>query len=426
MKPTHRLSTVSSLLTAVMLLMTTPSFADSDADSDSGALLQDRARVIHERVLTLDTHIDIPANYATHDLDPGSETALQVDLPKMLKGGLDAGFFIVFVSQGPLTDEGYADAYDKAIAKFDAIDRQSLLYGHVIGFAKTPGDVDTLAASGKLVAMIGLENGYSLGADMEHMLEFYNRGARYMSLTHLGNTQFGDSAGGTGSSPEPMHGGLSALGYKAILKMNYMGIMIDVSHAAKTTTMQAIKASKAPVIASHSALRKFRDIPRNISRKEMKAIAKRGGVVQVVAFDAYLKEPPTEKSAAITEIREDMGLDTREAMRAATPDQWAALRKRVRTLDETWPRANVADFVDQIDYAVKVMGIDHVGIASDFGGGGGIDGWDNASETFAITLELVRRGYDEPDIAKIWSGNLLRVWREVETVAAKMQAQESN
>ncbi|TDI61213.1 MAG: membrane dipeptidase, partial [Alphaproteobacteria bacterium] len=168
------------------------------------------------------------------------------------------------------------------------------------------------------------------------------------------------------------------------------------------------------------------DIPRNISRKEMKAIAKRGGVVQVVAFDAYLKEPPTEKSAAITEIREDMSLDTREAMRAATPDQWAALRKRVRTLDETWPRANVADFVDQIDYAVKVMGIDHVGIASDFGGGGGIDGWDNASETFAITLELVCRGYDEPDIAKIWSGNLLRVWREVETVAAKMQAQESN
>jgi membrane dipeptidase len=414
--------TFPGCLVAVLFLhFSTPAYADPEADP----WLQDRARAIHESVLTLDTHIDIPANYATHELDPGTETALQVDLPKMLEGGLDSGFFIVFVRQGPLTGEGYASAYDAAIAKFDAINRQSTLYGHVIGLARTPGDVDTLSASGKLVAMIGLENGYSLGANMEHIAEFHDRGARYMSLTHMGNTQFGDSSGGISGSPEPLHGGLSPLGFEAIGEMNRLGVMIDVSHAAKTTTLQAVKASKAPVIASHSAVQKFRDIPRNISRKEMKAIAKRGGVVQVVAFDAYLKEAPAEKATAISEIREDMGLNSREAMQAATPDQWAALRERVRALDETWPRANVADFVDQIDYAVKVMGIDHVGIASDFGGGGGINGWDSADETFNITLELVRRGYGEREISKIWSGNLLRVWREVEIVAARIQAQEA-
>jgi membrane dipeptidase len=389
--------------------------------SDDEELLIMRARAIHEEVLTLDTHIDIPANYATHDIDPGEDTALQVDLPKMLSGGLDAGFFIVFVGQGPLTDEGFANAYDAAIAKFDAIDRQSTLYGHVIGLAKTPSEVDILAREGKLVAMIGLENGYSLGSNLEHLQEYYDRGARYMGLTHMGNTQLGDSAGGMGGKPEPVHGGLSSLGRQAIAEMNRLGIMVDVSHAAKTTTLQAIKASQAPVIASHSAIRKFHDMSRNISRKEMRALAKQGGVLQVVAFDGYMHEIPAEKGAAIGAIREDMGLNTREAMRAATPDQWGALRTEVRKLDDTWPRAGVAELVDQIDYAVKVMGIDHVGIASDFGGGGGIDGWDSADQTFNITLELVRRDYSQRDIAKIWGGNLLRVWRDVERVAAHLQ-----
>ena len=393
------------------------------AEAPSKGLLEDRARAIHKEVMTLDTHIDIPANYATRDIDPGTNTALQVDLPKMLQGGLDAGFFIVFVSQGPLTDEGYANAYNAALLKFDAIDRQSALYGHVIGLAKTPSEVVALSDSGKLVAMIGLENGYSLGANAEHLQEFYDRGARYMSLTHMGNTQFGDSAGGISDGPEPTHGGLSPLGQSTIAEMNRLGIMIDVSHAAKSTTMQAVKASLAPVIASHSALRKFHDIPRNISRKEMRAIAKRGGVVQIVAFDSYLHEMPTEKGAAIGEIRKNMGLNSREAMRAATPDQRGELRTRIRGLDDTWPRAGVSELVDQIDYAVKTIGIDHVGIASDFGGGGGIAGWDGADETFNITLELVRRGYGQRDIAKIWGGNLLRVWREVETIAAKLKAE---
>jgi membrane dipeptidase len=382
------------------------------ADENMAELTQ-RATDIHQLVLTLDTHVDIPSNYATEAVDPGEHTHLQVDLPKMIKGGLDAAFFIVFVSQGPLTEEGFSQAYDAAITKFEAIHRQAALYGH---------DVERLAGEGKLAAMIGVENGYQLGANLEHVQEYYDRGARYMSLTHMGNTQLADSSGGGRGAPDPEYGGLSKLGKKAIRQMNKLGVMVDVSHASKDATLQAIRTSKAPVIASHSALRAFRDLPRNISDDEVRAIAAKDGVVQLVAFDAYIRAIPAEKQTAMAEIREEMGLNSREAMRAATPKQWADLRSRVRELDAVWPRSSISDMVDQIDYAVELVGIDHVGISSDFGGGGGIEGWDSADQTFNVTLEMVRRGYSLDDIDKIWSGNLLRVWRAVEAKATELQA----
>ena len=391
------------------------------AADESMAELTQRATDIHQLVLTLDTHVDIPPNYATEAVDPGAYTHLQVDLPKMIEGGLDAAFFIVFVSQGPLTEEGFAQAYEAAITKFEAIHRQAALYGHVIGMAYSPDDVERLADEGKLAAMIGVENGYQLGANLEHVQEYYDRGARYMSLTHMGNTQLADSSGGGRGAPEPEYGGLSKLGKKAISQMNELGVMVDVSHASKDATLQAIRTSKAPVIASHSALRAFRDLPRNISDEEVKAIAAAGGVVQLVAFDSYIREIPAEKQAAVGEIRKEMGLNSREAMRAATPRQWADLRNRVRELDAVWPRSSVSDMVDQIDYAVALVGIDHVGISSDFGGGGGIEGWDSADQTFNVTLEMVRRGYSLEDVGKVWSGNLLRVWRAVEATAAELQ-----
>jgi len=270
--------------------------------------------------------------------------------------------------------------------------------------------------------MIGVENGYQLGANLEHVQEYYDRGARYMSLTHMGNTQLADSSGGGRGAPDPEYGGLSKLGKKAIRQMNKLGVMVDVSHASKDATLQAIRTSKAPVIASHSALRAFRDLPRNISDDEVRAIAAKDGVVQLVAFDAYIRAIPAEKQTAMAEIREEMGLNSREAMRAATPKQWADLRSRVRELDAVWPRSSISDMVDQIDYAVELVGIDHVGISSDFGGGGGIEGWDSADQTFNVTLEMVRRGYSLDDIDKIWSGNLLRVWRAVEAKATELQA----
>ena len=396
--------------------------ADKILSPSQQAALESRARAIHDRVITIDTHIDIPPNYTTKAADPGERGPMQVDLPKMIEGGLDAGFFIVYVPQGPLTDEGYADAYAAAITKFDAIARQSLLYGHVIEMARSPADVERLAAAQKRIALIGVENGYSLGPSIDNIQEFYDRGARYISITHGGNNQFGTSSTAHGNLNETSDddAGLTELGEQAVLEMNRLGIMVDVSHASRQTTLDTVRKSKAPVIASHSGVKGVANLPRNLSDKELKAIARNGGVVQIVAFDIYLKVPAPERLAAMNAIRIEAGLTSREAFRNASQETLAALRQRMAALDSQFDPASVKDLVDHIDYAVKRIGIDHVGIASDFGGGGGIKGWMDASETGNVTLELVKRGYSEADIAKLWGGNLLRVWGAVEQRATEL------
>jgi membrane dipeptidase len=348
---------------------------------------------------------------------------MQVDLPKMREGGLDAGFFIVYVAQGPLTPEGYADAYTAAVAKFDAIHKQAEQYPDQIELAASAGDVERIVSSGKLASCIGVENLYPAGPDISKIAEFYTRGARYMSLTHSGDNEFADSANAQGKLDEAsteIHGGLTDMGRAAIAEMNRLGVMVDVSHSSETTTLQAIEASQAPVIASHSALRALNDIPRNLSDKALAALAAKGGVAQIVAFDNYLKMPKPEKLAAVKALREELGLTTPAAWKAITPETRAAYMARLKELHQQFGRASISDLVDHIDYAVAVAGIDHVGIASDFGGGGGIDGWDDASQTANVTRELVKRGYAEADIAKLWGGNLLRVWRAVEDVAQEI------
>jgi membrane dipeptidase len=398
-----------ALVAAALLTPGLPARADEAAD-------------LHARLLTIDTHVDIPEDYATPAHDPSVRGDMQVDLPKMREGGLDAAFFIVYVGQGPLTGEGYADAYRKAIAKFDAIHRQSDLHGDRIELATTPDDVERIVAAGRLAAMIGVENLYPVGTDLSKMGEFHGRGARYMSLTHAGDNQFADSANALGKLDEASphtHGGLSELGRKAIAEMNRLGVMVDISHASEETALQAIEASKAPVIASHSALAAVNDIPRNMSDKVLKALAAKGGVVQLVAFDNYLKMPPAAKTAAIKALREELGLTSAEAWRNITPETRAAYMARLEALHETYGRAGVTDLVAQIDRAAILVGVDHVGIASDFGGGGGIDGWDDASQAEAVTRELAKRGYTEEQLAKVWGGNLLRVWRAVEAAARK-------
>jgi membrane dipeptidase len=395
---------------AVLLVMlaATPALADQAAD-------------IHARILTLDTHIDIPLDYATPKADPGVRGDMQVDLPKMDEGKLDAGFFIVYVGQGPETPEGYADAYKQAIQKFEAIHRQAGEYPDRIEMAYSPDDVERIVASGKHASCIGVENLYPAGPDTSKIAEFYERGARYMSLTHSGDNHLADSANLQGQLDQPsqeIHGGLTGIGRAAIAEMNRLGVMVDVSHSSEATTLQAIEASTAPVIASHSAMRGVYDIARNLSDKALDALAAKGGVVQVVAFDSYLREPKPEKVAAVKALREKLGLTTPAAWKAITPEQRAAYMARLKELHAQYGRAGLADLVDHIDYAVKRVGIDHVGIASDFGGGGGIDGWEDASETANVTRELLKRGYSEADIAKLWGGNLLRVWRAVEAARA--------
>jgi membrane dipeptidase len=414
-----------------------------------------RARGIHERVVTLDTHDDIdPANF-TASCNYTMRLTTQVDLPKMKAGGLDVSFMIVYVGQpnpqqvkDAFQPSGYERAYKTAIEKFDAIHRltKQIAPGD-IELALTPADVVRIAKSGKKVAVIGIENGYPIGTDLRRVREFWERGGRYMSLAHNGHSQLADSNSGEASNRWSF-GGLSPLGRQVIEAMNRVGIMIDVSHPSKGSIMQAIGLSRAPVIASHSSVRRLANHSRNLDDETLMAIKTNGGVVQIVALDDYLKANPAERGPALSALRKEFAapapgsggttpagarpcpvapttpapLTAIEGVNVAalTAERRREFDARLADIDRRWPaaRPSVKDLVDHIDYVVKLIGIDHVGISSDFDGGGGIEGWRDASETFNVTLELVRRGYTEEQIGKIWSGNLLRVWSEVERVAA--------
>jgi membrane dipeptidase len=411
--------------------------ANAAQPDPSDAALVKKAKAIHQRVLTLDTHNDIDTNNFGFSRNYLQDLENQVTLPKMSKGGLDASFFIVYTGQPASADAfeaaAYKRAYDIAIDKFEAIRRMTaILAPQHIEFASSAADVLRIHAKGKKVALIGVENGYPLGDEktaVRRVKEFYDRGARYLSLAHQGNNQLSDS--NTGELSGWKWNGLSPLGKLVLAEMNKVGIMIDVSHPSKESMMQALQISKAPIIASHSAVRALADVSRNMDDEQMLALKANGGVMQVVAFDAYLKADSAERRLALTALKEELKLPPPQPFQAFrrgsvtgfTEEQRTQVLQRLAELDAKLPppvRANVADFVNHIDYAVKKMGIDHVGIASDFDGGGGINGWNDAGETFNVTLELVRRGYTEAQIAKLWGGNLLRVMAEVEKVAQRL------
>ncbi len=414
------------------------------AQAGADSALVAKAKGIHERVITLDTHDDINPDNFTRQQNYTQRLETQVNLPKMVEGGLDASFFIVYVGQGPLTPEGYDGAYKQAVAKFDAVHHltKEIAPGQ-IELALTAADVNRIAKSGKKVALIGIENAYSLGTDITRVKEFYDRGGRYMSLAHNGHSQLADSNTGERDG-KWLHNGLSELGQQAIAEMNKWGIMVDLSHPSKAANLQAIALSKAPVIASHSAARALADHSRNMDDEQLLALKKNGGVIQAVAFASYVKvnKPDSpERTAAILALRKTVGLSApgggpggpggggggggRGGLNALSPEQRAKFDAGVADIDKKTPgdpRATVADFVNHIDYLVKKIGLEHVGISSDFDGGGGVTGWNGAEETFNVTLELVRRGYTEEQIGKIWSGNLLRVMADVEKVAKQIQS----
>jgi membrane dipeptidase len=359
---------------------------------------------------------------------------------------------------------GYDRAYKAAIAKFDAVHRLTeQIAPKDIELALTAADVPRIVKSGKKVAVIGVENGYPIGTDINRVKEFWQRGGRYMSLAHNGHSQLSDSNTGEANN-EWTWGGLSPLGRQVIQEMNKWGIMVDVSHPSKGSMMQAIGLSKAPIIASHSGVRKLANVSRNMDDEMLMAMKTNNGVVQIVGLSGYVKADPIERGPAMNALRQELGLNNgrgggagRGAAPAAPPvarcpvdnpsaaapagrggrgaagletlsaDRRAEFDRRMAEIDRRWPaagRANVKDFVDEIEYAVKLIGIDHVGISSDFDGGGGIDGWNSAAESFNVTVELVRRGYTEEQISKVWSGNLLRVWSDVEKVAKQIQAEQ--
>jgi len=431
----NRLNILRRIL-PILALLVLPS-CDQEPEKDILA----EARAIHDRVITIDTHDDINPNNFTVDVNYTMDLNTQVNLPKMESGGLDVSWMIVYVGQGPLTAEGYSNAYDAAIAKFEAIHRLAEeIAPEAIEIAYSSEDVRRIVASGKKVAMIGIENAYPVGLDLSNVRKFQEMGGRYMSLSHNGHSQFSDS--NTGERDDIwLHNGLSDLGKEAVAEMNRWGIMIDISHPSKDAIMQMIELSEAPIMASHSSARRLNDVSRNLDDEQLKALQANGGVVQTVAFRSYVNsEKNTRNSEALTalqqEIASELGIElldraTMRSMSAEERSSYAATMESVNELVEPRiatevnpeaPPVDVADFVDHIDYLVDFIGIDHVGISSDFDGGGGVEGWNDASETFSVTLELVRRGYTEEEIAKLWGENLLRVLDEVQRIASEIQS----
>ena len=364
----------------------------------------------------------------------------QVNLPNMEAGGLDVSWMVVYVGQGELNDAGYAGAYQSAIDKFAAIHRLAEeIAPDRIEIAYTSDDVRRIVASGKKVAMIGIENAYQVGLDLSNIEKFHDLGGRYMSLAHNGHSQFSDSNTGERDGVW-LHNGLSDLGRQAVAELNKWGIMIDISHPSKEAIMEMIELSQAPVMASHSSARALNDVSRNLDDEQLMALKENGGVVQTVAFRGYVNsEKHTKNREVLRElngsIAAEMGFELlgrgevrglSEATRAVYEERMSELRERAapRLEAEVYavaPPVDAADFADHIDYLVDLIGLEHVGISSDFDGGGGVEGWNDASETFNVTLELVRRGYTEDEIGMIWSGNLLRVLDEVQRIAQEIQ-----
>ena len=434
---------INFLLLLVLMASACSAPKEKSIDEMTEAELTEYAKGIHDRVITLDTHCDIRTSNFTEQVNYTQRLSTQVNLPKMEEGGLDVAWFIVYTGQSGLDEEGYARAYENADDKFKAIHRLcEEIAPDRIGLALTSDDVRRISAEGKKVAMIGIENAYPVGTDVSRVKEFADRGARYMSLSHNGHSQFSDSNTGERDSVW-LHNGLSDLGREVIAEMNKWGIMVDLSHPSKEANMETMKLSKAPVIASHSSARAMNNVSRNLDDEELMMLKENGGVVQTVAFRSYVDSEKNrvhrQKSNEImAEIAEREGFEIKPGgmFRAMTGDQRSKYReeynafqdKHKAEIDErinsVAPPVDVADFVDHIDYLVKKIGIDHVGISSDFDGGGGVEGWNDASETFNVTLELVKRGYTEEQIDMIWSGNLLRVLDEVQEIAKQIQSEE--
>jgi len=378
-----------------------------------------------EDLMTLDTHVDIPPINEIGEWDYLDVPEVQVDIKKMEAGDLDAAFFILFSRQGELTPEGHNTAEDAAMGRYASIRRMLDKNPERIKLARTVDQARQINASGKLVAFIGMENGYPLARDPANLEKFFDLGVRYLGLLHMGHNGLGDSADPNRSKQEPttLHGGLTDAGRAIVAEANRLGIMVDVSHAHRDTAIEMAEVSTAPVIASHSSVRALADISRNMDDDQLLAIKKSGGVVQIVAFKSHLKKPHPERLPAIMALAREVGFKSRhldpETLSPELREKY--LRERAE-IDRKWPdvTANVADFVDHIDYAVQLLGIDHVGIASDFAGGGGIEGWNNAAETPNVTEELVARGYSDEDIRKIWGDNLLRVLAAVEGTAQQL------
>jgi membrane dipeptidase len=330
---------------------------------------------VHAATLSLDAHVDIPWPDTP---DPAGETRRCVDFPKMRRGGMSAAIFIAYLPQGPRTPEGHAEAGARAEAMLRGIAASATPAARA-RFCRDAAELEAAHAAGLLGVLSAVENGYAMGDDLSRLGRWKRLGAVYLTLTHNGHNLLADSA-----IPRPdlgdglaLHGGLSALGRQAIAEMNRVGLLVDVSHASREAMLGAAEASRTPVVATHTGCRALRDHPRNLDDGQLDALKACAGLVQITAVGAFLRDPaPNGKT-----------------------------------------HATVADYADHVDHAVRRIGIEHVGLSSDFDGGGGFEGWRDASETAAVTAELHRRGYGAREIGLLWSGNFLRLMRLAALVA---------
>lgn len=325
---------------------------------------------LHAATLTLDTHVDIPWPDTP---DPAGETSRRVDFPKMRRGGMSAAIFIAYLPQGPRTAEGHAAAAARAGAMLTAIAASATPPAARARFCADVAALEAAHAAGLTGVLAAVENGYAMGEDLALLGTWKRQGAVYLTLTHNGHNLLADSA-----IPRPdlgdeatLHGGLSPLGRAAIAEMNRVGLLVDVSHASREAMLQAAEASRTPVVATHTACRALRDHPRNLDDGQLDALRAVAGLAQITAVAAFLRAPAQGHAA----------------------------------------KATVADYVDHVDHAVRRIGIEHVGLSSDFDGGGGFTGWHDAAETANVTAELHRRGYGAREIGLLWSGNFLRLMR---------------
>ena len=386
--------------------------------SNGKKITDEEVKRIHDKALTVDTHCDTPMNMVRGGLDIGKrQTIGKVDLIRMKEGGLDAMFFAAYVGQKARTEENYREAYLAVHEMIDSILAQTKRYPALAEIALTARDAAKISDSGKRAIYIGIENGFALARDISRVAEFYNKGARYITLSHSYHNDICDSSS---DRAKPEHNGLSPFGREVVKEMNKVGMIVDVSHISDKSFYDVLEVSKAPVIASHSSVRAIARHDRNMSDDMIRALAKNGGVIQICLLSDYIKDPDT------TTIRYQKDQEMRkiynERWNTMTDQEKVQFRQEWNDIREKYPKklANVADMVDHIDHVAKIAGIDHVGIGSDFDGGGGLSGCDDVADFPNITKELLKRGYSEQDIYKIWGGNFFRAFREVEKIASEL------
>jgi len=375
------------------------------------------ARKLHESLLTLDTHLDTPANFGRPGWDildrhSADKDGSQIDYPRMVEGGLDGGFFAIFTNQGPRTPEATRAARDAAIIRGVEIHEMVAKHGDKFGLALKADDAERIAAQGKRVVFVSVENSYPMDGDVTLLSTFYALGVRISGLAHFKNNDMADS-----STDTPEWHGLSPLGKQFVAEANRLGVVLDGSHSSDEVLDQLIALSKTPVILTHSGCKAVFNHPRNVDDARIKALAASGGVIQVDAYSSYLIETPknAERDAAVAALRAKAG-----ARAKMTEAERAGFMAEMKAIDAKYPvpKATFEDFINHLNHALKVAGVDHVGIGIDFDGGGGVTGLNDAADYWKISERLLAEGYTRDDLAKIWGGNVLRLLRAAEAAKA--------